>query len=64
MAKVINLRTRRKQNARNAARKTGDENAARHGISKIERQTIDAETEKSKRHIDLHKIVKKKDEAE
>ena len=64
MAKVINLRIRRKQSARAAARKSGDENAARHGISKSERQTIKTEAEKANRHIDLHKIVKKEDEAE
>ncbi|MCB1397511.1 MAG: DUF4169 family protein [Rhodobacter sp.] len=55
MAQVINLRTRRKQAARAAARKDGDANAARHGVSKPERSLAQARAEKAARDLDGHR---------
>ncbi|MFN3955267.1 MAG: DUF4169 family protein [Pararhodobacter sp.] len=54
MAKIVNLRTRRKQAARAAARKSGDANAARHGIS-AQAQTLAAtQTALQDRRLDGH----------
>jgi len=55
MAKIINLKTIRKQKARDASRKTGDENAARSGISKVEKTKVDAENRAQITHLDGHK---------
>lgn len=55
MAEVINLRTAKKQAARKAARAKGDENAAKFGQSKAERQLQKAQAEKSARDLDGHR---------
>jgi len=54
MAKIVNLRTRRKQNARDAARTAGDESAAKHGRSAAEMSLSKARTEKERRDLDAH----------
>ena len=54
MTKVINLRTRRKQAARAAARDAAGENAARHGESKAARALREAEADKARRDLDGH----------
>lgn len=55
MSQIINLRTRRKQAARAAARKDGDANAARHGIPKADRRLAEARAEKAARDLDGHR---------
>lgn len=55
MAEVINLRTAKKQAARKAARAKGDENAAKFGQSKAERQLQKAQAEKAARDLDGHR---------
>jgi len=52
MAEVINLRQAKKQAARKAARAKGDENAAKFGLTKAERQLQKAQAEKSARELD------------
>ena len=54
MAEIVNLRTRRKQVARAAARKASGESAARHGETKAARDRHLAEAEKAARHLDQH----------
>lgn len=55
MAQIINLRTRRKQSARDTARTDATARAARHGISKAERDLTQARTAKADRDLDGHK---------
>lgn len=55
MSKVINLRTRRKQAARDSARDKAAENAARHGQTKAERALIEARAAKAARDLDAHR---------
>lgn len=57
MAQTINLRTRRKQSARDSARQEGTEQASRHGVSKAERDLILARTNKAARDLDGHQRV-------
>lgn len=54
--KVINLRTRRKQAARDAQREAGSEQAARHGRTKAERSVTTARADKARRDLDAHKL--------
>ena len=54
MAQVINLRTRRKQAARDEARAKGQANAAKHGIAKSERDLARARADKARRDLDGH----------
>jgi hypothetical protein len=54
MAEIVNLRTRRKQAARDAARQSGAESAARHGRTAAERARQQAEAEKAARDLDGH----------
>ena len=54
-AKVVNLRTRRKQLARIEARQTATENAARHGRSKADRTLDAARADKAARDLDGHR---------
>lgn len=56
MAEVVNLRTRRKQAARDAGRQVGAENAARHGLTRAERARQLAEAEAAARRLDGHRI--------
>jgi phage protein D len=55
MAKVVNLRTVRKQAARAAARAEAEANAAKHGRTKAERALQKAEAEKAARDLDAHR---------
>lgn len=55
MAKVINLRTIRKQRARDEARAEGSANAARHGQGKVEKSLLQAEAALTARKLDGHK---------
>ena len=55
MAKVINLRTVRKQAARDGARKDATARAAQHGISKRDSALATARAEKAARDLDGHK---------
>ena len=55
MAEIVNLRHKRKEAARKAARAKGDENAARFGRTKAERDLEQARAEKSARDHDGHK---------
>lgn len=54
MAKVINLRTRRKQAARVEARQSGDVNAAKHGRTGAEVTLSKACADKARRDLDGH----------
>ena len=55
MAEIINLRTRRKQAARDAARTRADASAAQHGLSKAQKELAKAQSQKSARELDGHK---------
>ncbi|WP_121097046.1 DUF4169 family protein [Roseinatronobacter ekhonensis] len=55
MSKIINLRTHKKQAARDAKRRQGDAKAARHGRSMAERQAQQAEADTARNHLDRHK---------
>lgn len=55
MAKVTNLNSFRKQKARAQKRARGDENAARFGRSKAEKQLDKARADKAARQLDAHK---------
>ena len=54
MAKIINLRTARKQAARAKARRDGDEMAARSGRNKAQREQEAADAAKARAHLDAH----------
>ncbi|MFD1914382.1 DUF4169 family protein [Halodurantibacterium flavum] len=55
MAKLVNLRQVRKDRARTDKRAKGDENAAKFGRSKAERDQEAARAEKARAHLDAHK---------
>lgn len=55
MSEVINLRTRRKQAARDAARAEASARAARHGESRASRSLHDAQQAKAARDLDAHR---------
>lgn len=55
MAEVVNLRTVKKQAARKAARAKGDENAAKFGLTRAEKDRQKAEAEKAARDLTGHK---------
>ncbi|MFN3723605.1 MAG: DUF4169 family protein [Paracoccaceae bacterium] len=55
MAEIVNLRLLKKQAARKAARARGDENAAKFGLTRVERDRQKAETEKAARDLSGHK---------
>ncbi len=55
MSKLINLRTIRKQRARDAARQVAHENSAKHGRRKAERRLTATERAKSEAQLDGHK---------
>ncbi|MBN2630136.1 MAG: DUF4169 family protein [Rhodobacteraceae bacterium] len=55
MAEIVNLRLAKKQAARKAARAKADENAARFGRTKAERDLRAAQTDKAARDHDAHK---------
>jgi hypothetical protein len=55
MAKIVNLRTVKKEAARKAARSAGDANAAKFGRTKAERELEEARARKAARELDAHK---------
>jgi hypothetical protein len=56
MAEVINLRTARKQAKRGAAGRRAEENRARFGRTKSEKDLERAHAEKMRRDVDAHRI--------
>ena len=61
MAEVINLRLARKARQRAEASKLAEQNRARHGQTKAERQAIRAAAERSERELDGHQREPKED---
>lgn len=55
MAEIVNLRQARKAKARDAARKAGDANAAKHGRGKGEKARDAAERAAEARKLDGHR---------
>ncbi len=55
MAEIINLRAKRKEADRKAARAQGDANAAKFGRTKAERELEAARAAKAARGLDGHK---------
>lgn len=55
MARITNLTTFRKQKAREAARKAGDENAARFGRTAAQKALETTRARKERDHLDGHK---------
>lgn len=55
MAEIVNLRLARKRRARDAEAKQADENRARHGRTKAEKQADLRDSAKVNRHLDAHK---------
>ena len=55
MSKIVNLKTLRKQRARDDKRRRGDAQAAQHGLSKAEKDLSQARAEKARRDLDGHK---------
>lgn len=54
MAEIVNLRAKRKEAARQAARKQADENAAKHGLTKAEKALQKARAEQARAKLDGH----------
>ncbi|WP_425100610.1 DUF4169 family protein [Tropicibacter sp. S64] len=54
MSKVVNLNTVRKQKSRDAKRREGDANAAKHGLTKSQKTLAKALVDKAKRNLDGH----------
>lgn len=54
MAEIVNLRAARKAKERSQARAKGDENAAKFGRTKSEKDLEKARAEKAKRDLDGH----------
>ena len=54
MAEIINLRAARKAKDRQNARAKGDENAAKFGRTKAEKELEQAQADKAKRDLDGH----------
>ncbi|MBP8931389.1 MAG: DUF4169 family protein [Paracoccus sp.] len=52
---MINLRAARKSAARDAARATGDANAAKFGRSKVQKRIEQADADRAARHLDGHR---------
>jgi hypothetical protein len=55
MAEIVNLRTKRKEAARKAARAQADANAAKFGQTRAERDLAQSRAEKAARDLDAHK---------
>ena len=55
MSQIINLRTARKQVARDQKRKTATVQAAKHGRSTAEKRLEQARAEQAQAHLDRHK---------
>lgn len=58
MSKIINLRQARKTVARDSTRKQGDENAAKFGRTKAQRQAEEQAVAKVRAHLDGHLVDK------
>lgn len=56
MTKIINLRQARKSAARDAARRQGDQNAAKFGRDKQQRQAEAQDQARAARHLDQHRL--------
>ena len=54
MAKIVNLRAVRKAKERETSRATGDQNAAKFGRTKAEKDLEKARAEKARRDLDGH----------
>lgn len=54
MSKVVNLNQFKKSRARDEKRRAGDANAAKHGLSKTQKELAKARAEKAKRDLDGH----------
>lgn len=54
-ARIVNLRTVRKQRIRAEKKARADENAARFGRTRAQRELERAEEEKARRHLDQHR---------
>ena len=54
MAEIVNLRTARKAKEREKSRATGDENAAKFGRTKAEKDLEKARADKARRDLDGH----------
>ena len=54
MAEIVNLRAKRKEAARKDARQKADENAAKHGLTKAERDLQKARAEQARAKLDGH----------
>ena len=54
MAEIVNLRQKRKEAARAAARQKADENAAQHGLTRAERDLQKARAEQARAKLDGH----------
>jgi Domain of unknown function (DUF4169) len=55
MAKIVNLRTAKKQAARQVARTQAGANAMKHGQTKADREAERVRAEKATRDLDSHK---------
>ncbi|MFW2587055.1 DUF4169 family protein [Sagittula sp. SSi028] len=55
MSKIVNLRQIRKDKARSEKRALGDANAAKHGVSKVQKLAARQTKDKADRHLDGHK---------
>lgn len=54
MAKIVNLRAARKAKERETSRATGDQNAAKFGRTKAEKDLEKVRAEKARRDLDGH----------
>lgn len=55
MGETVNLRQARKQRERDAARKAGDANAAKHGLTKVAKALAKARADKARADLDAHR---------
>ena len=55
MGETVNLRQARKQRDRDAARKTADANAAKHGLTKVAKALAKARADKARADLDAHR---------
>lgn len=55
MGEIVNLRTARKRRDRDEKIRVADENRARHGRTKGEKQRDQAEADKLAKHVDAHR---------
>lgn len=60
MSEIVNLRRARKEKARAAKNKEAESNRAKHGVAKSFRSVTEAQTKKSERDLDAHKLDNEK----